>query len=283
MQDMFDLVRIVASSAVLVSACIGDWKEREVSDIHWAALGSFGIICMIYTSFVSGMRPEYVMQIAGSAMILASVLFEIEKNIPAAAFYSVMAALFVIPHILAPGDGIVMRFTSVPILFVIFLGMFASGMIKGGADAKCLITMAMVLQTYPKALGMPMVPIPSLHAQIFPFTVAVLMHACLFTVLFIIYYLAVNIKRRDIRVPQMFMGYRSDMNKAAASHVWPMETVIDGTIRTTTKAQDPGSIALLRQHGAERIWVTPMVPFIIPLTAAFMFVSFIGNLAFLPF
>jgi hypothetical protein len=42
-------------------------------------------------------------------------------------------------------------------------------------------------------------------------------------------------------------------------------------------------VELLRAAGISRVWVTPKIPFIIPLTVSLIFVAIVGNVFFLIF
>jgi hypothetical protein len=78
----------------------------------------------------------------------------------------------------------------------------------------------------------------------------------------------------------MLFGVRMDVEEAKSKHVWPMEKVVDGQIRTALfpRADDEGDWESLRAAGVERPWVTPKVPFLIPMTLAIPFSLLAGNL-----
>ncbi|MDR1954615.1 MAG: hypothetical protein LBP82_01515, partial [Candidatus Methanoplasma sp.] len=78
--------------AVLVSASVSDWKRREVSDIHWIVLGTIGLIVIFSNSvYLTGFRWEYVLLVAGAAMILLDILWDRKFNM--FLFYLPMALL----------------------------------------------------------------------------------------------------------------------------------------------------------------------------------------------
>lgn len=285
MADLFDIIRFLFVAAVLISACIGDWKKREVSDLHWIVLGAFGVASMAYMAFDAGPKWEYAMMIAGSAMILISILFDIERSkVSAAVFYSLLGSMFIIPVCLSYGDQVVQQFSTVPVVYLISILLFASGAIKGGADVKCLITLALVFQTYPEFCGSPMIAAPSFELSlVFPFAMMILFHAALFSLSLSVYFIVRNIGRKDMAFPQMLMGYRMDTEDVAGSFVWPLEYADGGKIVVTGKAQDADVLEGLKNAGAERIWVTLMIPFLIPMAVSFFFVTLIGNLLFIRF
>lgn len=285
MSELLDAVKVVAVIMIMLPACISDWRKREASDVIWMIMGAFGIVCMAYVAFSDGMKWEYVMMIVGSAMILIDILWDHEKGIIITVlFYAVMAVMFIVPMITSWDDQTVRQFTLVPASYLLFVAMFFAGLIKGGADAKCLITLAMVFQTYPVFSAFPFIDVPGgVISEIFGFPLMVFFHAALFTIVLSVLYLAINLKNGDKAFPAMFLGYKADVQEAKGKHVWPMEKVEDGKAVLTSKGQDETTFDELEKIGAERVWVTPMIPFLIPITIAIIFVAFVGNILFLAF
>ncbi|MCK5309947.1 MAG: hypothetical protein KAJ64_04810, partial [Thermoplasmata archaeon] len=69
--------------------------------------------------------------------------------------------------------------------------------------------------------------------------------------------------------------------------VWPMEKIIDDERVLVIFPKRDGDVRkdllALRKEGIERIWVTPKVPFIIPMLLGIIFSVIIGNLVMLLF
>ena len=281
--ELLDILKVVAVTAVLIPACVSDWRRREASDVHWAVIGIFGILCMFYASYAEGMTHWHIMMIIGVVMILLDILYDFERRrIFDMLFYAVMAALFIIPVVYAWDDVLIRQFLVVPAAFLIFLGMFVTGLVRGGADVKCLIVLAMVFQTYPVFSVFPLIGIPDGPvALVFQFSLMVMFHAALFSAAAALYYLARNLRRGERGMPYILLGYRMDIADARNAHVWPMQTVSDGVSVRVRKAQEPSVLDELEGIGEKDVWVTPMVPFLIPIAAAVLFVSLIGNLLFL--
>jgi len=279
------MIRFAVVIAVMVSASISDWRKREASDVHWIVLGAFGVACMIYSAFQGPIGIEHAMIISGTAMILIDILWDRERRMSVSVlFYAVMAAMFVLPLISSSGDPDIVEFMTIPAAFLIFVGMFFAGILRGGADVKCLIVLAIVFHAYPSFSGFPMIAVPGNGVQlIFQFPLMVLFHAALFSLSVGVFYVVVNIMRGDTEIPYMFTGFRMKTSDAKTAHVWPMQTVVDGKVIRTTRAQDPEVIFELESAGEERIWVTAMIPFLIPITVSIIFVTLIGNLLFMLF
>ena len=91
-------------------------------------------------------------------------------------------------------------------------------------------------------------------------------------------YLIINLIRGDREFPLMFAGYRMDIGRAEHAHVWPLEDVSDGeTVRCISGFEDPEVIDRFRASGRDRIWVTPIIPFLMPIALSFAIIVFLGN------
>ena len=85
----------------------------------------------------------------------------------------------------------------------------------------------------------------------------------------------------DRDFPRMLMGYRRSLPEDGA-HLWPLDRAEDGkVVPGTSPWDDDGAFRKLRDAGADRVWVTPMVPFVLPIAAAFAIVWIWGNPLFL--
>jgi len=260
---MYVVAAFVITAMVLISASIQDHRSREVSDIHWMIICATGIVMMSFTA-ISEPSAERIMICAGSAIITVNILHNAERSPHAEILFNAVALLmFVVPAMTAYEDPFIRDSMVIPISYVLFVVMFLTGTIKGGADVKCLISLAMVFPIYPMMFGHPLIDVPGYPiTMVMSFPLAVLLHASLFSISAMIPLIIRNLVRKDTRMPNMLFGYRMNKNDAENSHIWPMK--------------DRGG-----DINDERIWVTPKIPFIIPIAAAFVFVTFIGNLLFL--
>jgi hypothetical protein len=108
----------------------------------------------------------------------------------------------------------------------------------------------------------------------------VLFNGAILTLLVPVGMLLLNVVRRDLRFPLMLFGTRMSIEDAKKKHVWPMERLVDGEVRTVLFPRSDDEIDWDALHGAgvDRPWVTPKVPFLIPLTLAVPFSLLVGNL-----
>jgi len=278
---VFWIIAVIVMVIVMISASFSDWKKREVSDIHWLILGITGII--IFTVFAvkdSGFKWQYLCLAAGSVLILVDILWEREGHV--LSFYLLMAILFAVAIFYDINDPIIVAWASVPACYIIFMGMYIFGIVRGGADAKCLITLSMLFPMYPAFSSFPLISVPSGQiSQIFVFSISVLFFAAMLTGLTCIYFVLVNVKNGD-KCRRMLLGYKMDLEKAKVSHVWPIEDFVEGKLVPCGIPENEQEVFVrLTESGCKRVWITPMIPFIIPMTISAIFIAFIGNPLFL--
>jgi len=283
--EILGLSAFVITVAVLISASVGDWKKREVSDIHWAVLGTAGLVLTVILSIhLTGFRWEYLLLAAGTALILIDILWDKEFN--PFVFYLAMGLLFIIPLFNNMSEDIMRAWASVPLCFLIYVGMYYLGIIRGGADVKCLIAISITFPMYPQFLGMPLFGVPhNIMVQIFVPSISILFIAALMVVPMVLVFVAKNMKKEKFS-KKTFSGYRMELSKAESSEVWPLEDIVDGKLSTIKIPKDEEREAIfsrLREAGREDVWVTPMVPFVIMITAATALVLLIGSPLFFTF
>ena len=282
-EEIFGVLAFVVTMIILVSASIRDWKNREVPDAHWIALGVVGLVMFVsYSIHMTGFKWEYACLAAGTAMILLDIFLEREFN--PLIYYFLMALLFIVPLYHNMSDAVFVAWASVPLCYLIYVGMYFIGAVKGGADTKCLITLSMMFPLYPSFFGLPAIDVPdNLFSQIFVCSISVLFLAAVLIVPLILYFAARNAKEGGLS-GRMFSGYRMDISKAENSKVWPLEDVIGGEIthiKTPKDEEIAGIYTRLKAAGQDTVWVTPMIPFIILITAATAIVVLAGSPLFL--
>lgn len=218
----------------------------------------------------------------GTALLLyASVLDLRTRRVPnrtwlvgTAGGLLVLAVDVLVLHRLEP-----LYLVLVPLIVAVSYGLWYVHLIAGGADAKALMTLA-VLAPYPLDLGgaFPVWP-DALPPAAVAFANSLLVFL-LFPLLFVLY----NLARGDVRFPAMFLGYRLALDHAATSFVWIAERAgEDGAVRQVLMASrmDPeqveANVARLRALGRTRVWVTPKIPYMVPLLGGYVAAFFLGD------
>ncbi|HVL88491.1 MAG TPA: A24 family peptidase C-terminal domain-containing protein [Candidatus Thermoplasmatota archaeon] len=166
-----------------------------------------------------------------------------------------------------------------PLFAGFILVLYRLHLIAGGADAKALVAAA-VLVPFPLHLSgsLPLLESPT------PASFATLGNALLAFLALPLVFFVRNLARGDLRFPHAFLGYRMEVDAAKRAHVWPMEAVVDGklaAVRMPSRFEwEDEDYEALRQAGVERPWVTPKVPFMVPLLAGFVLAFFVGDVLF---
>jgi len=278
--------RIALAMAIMVAASISDWRSRTASDVHWYIMGLGGSLLLGAQLLVDGASWIFLVCLVLITLVFVDLLrdrrglFEDGINVAPLLLYILTVLAFGYLSLEHFGEGSYWTMISIPLLIVLFFVMYQLDVIKGGADAKALIALSLVFPVYPELAGLPVLELNDPSAlTIFPFPVLLLFNGAVLTMLVPAGMLLVNLVRGDIRFPLMLFGTRMSTGDAKKKHVWPMEMVADGKVRTVLfpRSDDEIDWDSLQEAGVDRPWVTPKVPFLIPLTLAVPFSLLMGN------
>lgn len=154
------------------------------------------------------------------------------------------------------------------------------GLIAGGADAKALMALG-VLLPFPLALadGVPPWQGP------LPGSFTVLGNSLLLFLAIPLALLAWNLARGHVRFPHMLLGLKREAAEVRRGHAWPMEVVdAEGRRRTRLFASRMSdqevdeTFERVQALGREKVWVSPKIPFMLPLLAGFVAAFAVGDL-----
>lgn len=272
---------------VMVAASISDWRSRTAPDAHWYIMGLGGSL-LFGMQLVEESAPWiFLACLALISLVFVDLLrdrrgmFEDGVNFAPLLLYVLTIVAYGYLSLEHFGEGRYWTMLTIPLLILFFFLMYQFDVIKGGADAKALIALSLVFPVYPELAGLPALELNDPAAlTILPFPVLVLFNGAILTLLVPVGMLLVNLVRRDLRFPLMLFGTRMTIGEAKKKHVWPMERVADGKVRTVLfpRSDEEADWDALREAGVDRPWVTPKVPFLIPLTLAVPFSLLLGNL-----
>lgn len=264
--------------AVLLSASVSDARTRTVPDMHWLVMGIAGMALHSMVSLRESTVTTSASVALGSAIILSYILSERMSGIRAIPLLVAVVALFVSQYFLNPGDPFSVAGLAILVASFLMLAMYRIGLIRGGADAKALVVMAISVPTYSEFPGLPLLwepPIPG--AQVIVPVLGILVLALLMSLASAVPIAIRNLGAGDVGI-HMFSSYRIPLSEAAGRFVWPLEDVQEGRVVGCRAGDDSDErLARLAGIGAETVRVTPMIPFMIPLTASFIIVTVIGN------
>ena len=301
--DAFAVARLVAGAGFLAVAATLDVRSRRVRDPLWIAMGTAGLALLaVELAWTGAVVNDWLLW--GSAAILFYAVFygkpildedrvhlrPLRILILAAAVAGFLAALL-LPTLastaggtggLAPG----MRLASMPIMVLVYQGFYQVGLLRGGADAKAMIALTLLVPQYPDVAPFPLLGLQPNVLQamevFFPFSLIVLVNAAILFLVVPIAYVLVNGIRGDLEFPQALFGTKAEIG-ALPKHVWLMERVDKHGERIAVLFPSRGKdeseeIAKLKAVGATRVWVQPKVPFLVPLFVGFLLSAFVGNL-----
>ncbi|WP_440952475.1 A24 family peptidase C-terminal domain-containing protein [Methanococcoides sp. FTZ1] len=244
---MIELLKVLVCMPFLAYACYSDIKSRRVTNRLWPKMLGAGAIFILYDAYRFG-----------------------------------------IPYLKWTVISFILIFTFVYILF--YLNAF------GGADAKVLMVISLILPIYPamELLGrqLPIFGVPALNL----FTFSVFGNSVILTIIvpigLFIYNLTQPSLKETLKKPHyMFIGYRCPVSKLDKPHIRLMETFEedDNSVRnrfsTAGTKLDDEVVSRMQEYAEkglidERVWVTPGLPFMIPITAGFIAAVIYGDLIF---
>ena len=264
---------------VLISAAVSDWRKREASDIHWILIAGGGAVLYAYRLFDADLTAAAVAASVSMVLMVIDLVWDRESASTDLALYiSILVSAGITVYLLKDTDRL-WEYVSIPAMYILMNVLYYTGIVKGGADAKAVISIAFIFPSYPDLGGLPFIPVPSgTVSQFIVPAFSVFFVAAVLTILMAIPYLMINLIRGDREFPYMLAGFRMDLDDVDSSHVWPMEDVVSGEqFISISGFDDPDVPERLRNAGRMRVWVTPIIPFLMPIAVAYAIVIFLGN------
>jgi len=204
-------------------------------------------------------------------------------------FFGFMVIIYYSVIIQIP-DVIILLF-SILIWLIIFYGFYNLGLPRGGADAKALMCIMILFPIYPiietitlNTSFFSIVADYPVTGFIFPFAFTTLMNGALIMLFFIIGLLFYNISKHQLKFPHALLGYKLPIKEIPNKFVWPMERILNGKRKLMVMPDKDLNITdelkKFRKLGIKSIWVTPKIPFIIPIIIGLILTIFLGNILF---
>ena len=239
---MLDLLKVLFCTPFLLYSCYTDIKTRRVTNKLWVVMLAGSVFFVLYDIMTEGV--PYLFRLLLSAGLIFALVY---------------------------------------ILFQ--LGSF------GGADAKSLIVISIILPAYPAIqvvgqnfpLNEPLIPL---------FAFGVLGNAVLLTIVVPLGLAAYNIFRMGLHIDNplyMFIGYKSRISDLAYKHIKLIQSFEEenGEIKYRFKRGgveiNEGVISELKAMSEkglikDEVWVTPGLPFMIPITLGFFVAVVYGDM-----
>src|SRR2546426_8970979 len=155
-----------------------------------------------------------------------------------------------------------LRYLTVPVMMLVFRGMYEVHLLKGGADAKGMIVLAAFVPQYPEIPSLPLIGLGSnLQGALqlfFPFCLLVLLNAALLFLVAPLAFVAYNAVHGHLEFPVALFGYKVSLDRVPP-YVWFMDRIVDGehvVVYFPAKRQDRAAILRdLRGAGLRDAWV----------------------------
>jgi preflagellin peptidase FlaK len=241
---MLDILKILFCIPFLIYSCYSDIKTRRVSNKLWLIMLTGSIFFILYGILTSGL--------------------------------SYLKILFI----------------STGITFVFMYLLFQFGAF-GGADAKSLIVLSIILPVYPafKVFGHVF---PINEPLIKLFALGTFGNAVLLTIVVPIGLAIYNLSKIGLSIDNplyIFIGYKSRISDLEGKHIRMIQNyeMINGNVEFHFKKggveineKTIHELKTLARNGLIRdeVWVTPGLPFMIPITLGFFVAAFYGDLIF---
>ena len=268
---------------MLSFAAYTDWKWRRAPNVLWPLLAGVATLLLAWQAAIDpapwAAKWPYLLALAPLLLLVStSTLGDAAAGVlgvagAGAAVYASRAGI----ELTAAWPYLAGMIGFVALVYA--LHTLPPGLIAGGADAQALIAIGMLVP-FPLAIAEGFPPLQSWM----PGSFATLMNALLAAMLLPLALFASNAARGAFRFPHMLLGFRRRAADVQQGHVWPLEFVdADGTRRTRlfSARLPPGEMGeafeRIRALGEERIWVTPKVPFIIPILVGFVLAFALGD------
>ncbi len=296
--DLFAVLRLVVGAGSLAVAAASDVRTRRVRDPLWVALGTIGLVLLSVELATDSAGPEAFALAAATAILFYAIFYGAplldEDGVhlrPPRLLLLAIAALLVLGSawwVFSLGNGDATAYTrllTTPAMVLVYQGFYQVGLLRGGADAKGLIALTLLVPLYPNASPFPLLqPTPAVADAMqvfFPFSLVVLVDALILALVVPLGYIVVNLARRDLGAP-MWRGTRAPIDRLPA-HSWLMERVDARGQRFVVlfpshKKDEAEELTKLRAAGATRVWVERKVPLLLPILFGFLLAFFVGNL-----
>ena len=243
---MIEILKVLACMPFLLYACYADIKTRRVANEVWVVMFGVGFIFIMYDLMTYGL-PYLIRNILSFIFIFA---------------------------------------------FVYMLFQFGA---FGGADAKVLMVISLIIPTFPVisigSTSLPLEGIPLINL----FAFSVFGNSIILTIIvpigLFLYNLIKNPSESLRRPFYMFIGYIMPISKLEKGHFRLIESYSrtkDGVefkfSRSGTELSSDiiSELKSYRKEGKvkEGVWITPGLPFMIPITAGFITAVVFGDLIF---
>ncbi len=188
---------------------------------------------------------------------------------------AVIGGLLLIVQYVTVGFENIWYLVFIPIMIALMYLFFQMRLLFGGADAKALMALAILVPIQPV-----MEPLP-LWRSFMPGSWIIFANAVILFLLIPLSLLVYNIAKRNLKFPNCLLGYVMRVEDAKQRFVWPLEKIKDGKRKLMYMPKNfdvDEELNEFEKLGITDIWVTPKIPFMIPLLAGFLASFLLGDI-----
>ncbi|HWR27786.1 MAG TPA: A24 family peptidase C-terminal domain-containing protein [Candidatus Thermoplasmatota archaeon] len=188
---------------------------------------------------------------------------------------AIIGAILLLIQYLDGGFPNIWYLVFIPIMIALMYLFFQMRLLFGGADAKALMALAILVPIQPIMGDLP------IWLSFMPGSWIIFANATILFLLIPISLLIYNIGKHNIQFPHSLLGYVISVEKAKQKFVWPLEKIKDGKRKLMYMPKNfdiDQELAEFEKQGITEIWVTPKIPFMIPLLIGFLLSFLLGDL-----
>ena len=189
-----------------------------------------------------------------------------------------IGAILLLIHYLLVGFENIYLLMFIPVMIGLVYLLFQLRLIFGGADAKALMAIAILLPFQPNIENLPI-----WGESIMPGAWQVFSNSIILFLFIPLSLLVYNLIKANIAFPHIFLGYKMKIETAREKFVWPLEKIIDGKRKFVYMPKEfeiDKELEEFEKNKIDEIWVTPKIPFMIPLLGGFICTFFLGDIMF---
>ena len=278
LEPTIDILRFVISLPFFFYASYQDYRERMIDNRVWFYLG---IIATVFDVIYFWEIGWLLLFIIPPILIFYEWFYEWESIATRLLIYGVVTVFLITPFIYSSILSEVYPFILISALMLFIRLLHYLRTVRGRADARALMLIALLQPLYPNMGAFPIFVPPYLNfVQVaFPFLFLVLLYASISSIGYVFCLFLLNVFRGDFGFPEMFIGYRVEIDEISRRHVWLMERIENGEPVLYIHPEDhtEEDIEKLKKFGRDRVWVQPQMPFIVFITIGLILSYLIGN------
>ena len=320
---ILDPIRLIIGAVFLLYASVLDIRTRRVQNIVWVILGAIGILFLHLHILLEGSWYHHFV-ILPLIPLYSFPFLELEKKpdlqngiITPIMWYLMIAVGFlgIIILIFFGGSGFFnLTLLATCVFIVLIYLMYFTGLIFGGADAKGMMALTLLVPFYPHFSKFPLfeTDIEAIEL-VFTFPVVILTMSVVIFAFLPLAMAGYNLTRGDFGLP-MFLGYKRKLTEIPGTFVWLMErpqyknsygiklmTMVGETSgmedwlreqmftgeitmeyfpkKSSVNTMDT-DLRILEKQGRDSVWVTPKIPFMVAIFVGYIVAFLFGNLLF---